>query len=55
MTFEDFTRWREAANPLLLHAYKELMQVPSKKNVQYTLGVEDALKKAGRGTARAST
>ncbi len=45
MTFEAYTRWRESTNPLLLHAYKELMQVPAKKNKQYTLDVEDALKK----------
>jgi len=45
MTFEDFTRWRETTSPLLLHAYKELMQVPAKKCPKYTLEVEDALKK----------
>jgi hypothetical protein len=45
MTFEDYTRWRESANPYLLRAYMELMQVPSKKNVQYTLDVEGAPKK----------
>jgi hypothetical protein len=45
MTFEDFTRWRESTSSLLLHTYKELMEVPAKKNKKYTLDVEDALKK----------
>jgi hypothetical protein len=45
MTSEDFTRWRETANPLLLHAYQELMKVPEKRCIQYTLDVKDALEK----------
>lgn len=45
MSFSEYTKWRESTNKYLLLAYKELMQVPPKKEIKYTLEVENALKK----------
>jgi hypothetical protein len=55
MTFEEFTRWREAQSTSLCRAYQDLMRVPRNTNVVYSKEVQEQLKHSELGTADEET
>jgi hypothetical protein len=47
MSFEEFTRFREAQSPSLCRAYHDLMRVPHTTHVVYSKEVQERLKHSG--------